>query len=564
MESDQGRPNSAVASFFQATGLLALGGASAGLAIACLVAWREMATFSQSNEIDRSLRYLMLSLVAGGAMVAPLVGITVAVRQRIAEPWVWLRDAACRMSPLFGVGCLPLLFNRQVWANRELDFLVLVGLFSYAEWTAVKTAQRCPGFGWERGLSAWLHPVKNGLWAALPGAIRRRWAGAVLVALALAVALRNVRSFGPPAATWGTETAFFSHLLRGGLPYDFQPTGGAPVEPHATFFGYVLGALHALVPGTNTLLVIHSVIVVGAALPLYLLGRRYLGQGGALLVAIAYLLYPALHGVDGRGLSEVPLGLGFFWLAWDGLVTRRDWRATGAMLLALATGEQVAIWLVVLGLYLILTGTRPKAGLLVAGASGLYFAAMAYFILPRHGGASYTTNYHDLLGPGRTGLTAALETALVNPGYAVSRIVESIKLVEVLKLLIPLALLPLRSPLSLLFWLPGLVFTVLTTEHGALGDLANQYNTHWAALIFVGLVLALVRCRRESAQKTRPIVAALVALLCAAIPSSHQLGAVLRRPLNPISYKLDAPEVGDSTTRGDRLPTMRAEPARHR
>jgi len=102
--------------------------------------------------------------------------------------------------------------------------------------------------------------------------------------------------------------------------------------------------------------------------------------------------------------------------------------------------------------------------------------------------------------------------------------------------------LPLKSPLAGLLLLPGLAFTVLTTERGTLGELANPQNAHWAALLFVGVVLALTRYRRATSPGMRPHVAALVALLCAAIPSSHQLGAVLRQPMTPVSFKLDGGE----------------------
>ena len=564
MANDRQIADSRLTVFCQAALLLALGGASVGLAVGTSLAWRELTDFALRNELDRSLRYLMLGCVVGGAIAAPVAGIVWARRRRTGDAWARLYTAARRLGPLYGVGCLPLLFHRRIWVGRELDFLVLVGLFSLGEWAAVRAAQCSTALAWERKLASSLDPVQNGLWAVVPSFVRRYWAAASLAVLAAVVAARSVQVVAPPAATWVAERNFLSHLWRGGLPFSYQPaTGGA--DPHANFLAYAVAAVHALFPGPGTLLLVHTLLVVGAALPLFLLGRRQLGQGLALLVSLVYLAYPALHGVGGCGLAYLPLGLGFFWLAWDALMTRRDGRAAWAMLLGVAAGEEVAAWLAVLGLYLLLSRTRPRAGLLVAGLGGLYFVGMAYFVLPGYGGASYTTGYHGLLGSARTGLGGALATAVVNPGYAIWRSVESLKLVDGLKLLIPLALLPLRSPLAGLLLVPGLAFTVLTTERGTLGELANPQNAHWAALLFVGVVLALTRYRRAAGPGMRPHVTALVALLCAAIPSSHQLGAVLRQPMTPVSLKLDGGEdAREASGQASEVRANRAELGRHR
>jgi hypothetical protein len=563
MASDRQIADSGLTVFCQAALLLALGGASVGLAVGTSIAWRELTDFALRNELERSLRYLMLGCVAAGALAAPLVGILWARRRRTADAWARLYAVARRLSPLYGVGCLPLLFHRRIWVGRELDFLVLVGLFSLGEWAAVRTAQGSPPLAWERKLATSLDPAQNGLWAVLPSFVRRYWAAASLVVLAAGVAARSVYAVAPPAASWVAERSFLSHLWRGGLPYSYRaPSGGA--EPHANFLAYAVAAVHALFPGPETLLLVHTVLIVGAALPLFLLARRQLGQGIALLVSLVYLAYPALHGAGGRDLAYLPLGVGFFWLAWDAMMTRRDGRAAWAMLLGVAAGEEVAAWLVVLGLYLLLSRIRPRAGLLVAGLGGLYFVGTAYFVLPRYGGVSYTAGYHGLLGSTRTGLDGALATAVANPGYAISRVGDSFKLVDGLKLLMPLALLPLKSPLAGLLLLPGLAFTVLTTERGTLGDLANPQNVHWAALLFVGVVLALNRYRRAASPGLRPHVAALVALLCAAIPSSHQLGAVLRQPVTPVSFKLEGgDDAAEASGHASEARTSRAAPGRH-
>ena len=70
---------------------------------------------------------------------------------------------------------------------------------------------------------------------------------------------------------------------------------------------------------------------------------------------------------------------------------RRDRLATVAVILTLANREDMSALLMVVGAYLILTGERPKAGLLITIIGGIYFVAIKLILMPHflHGWAAY-------------------------------------------------------------------------------------------------------------------------------------------------------------------------------
>jgi uncharacterized membrane protein len=67
-------------------------------------------------------------------------------------------------------------------------------------------------------------------------------------------------------------------------------------------------------PHSETLLILQTLLLAGAAYPCYLIGKNLLNQWGGLTFALLYLLYPALHGVnlfDFHELAFLPLTLFF-------------------------------------------------------------------------------------------------------------------------------------------------------------------------------------------------------------------------------------------------------------
>src|SRR4029079_7847289 len=94
--------------------------------------------------------------------------------------------------------------------------------------------------------------------------------------------------------------------------------------------------------------------------------------------------------------------------------------------------------------------------------------------------------------------------------------------------------LPLRHPLAPLFVLPGVFFTLLSTQHGPSVSIHYQYSAHWTAYLFIALVLVLARMP----PLRRP--AAVGALALGLLACSYRYGAILQHNTaygGPIKYK---------------------------
>src|SRR5262249_24740720 len=224
------------------------------------------------------------------------------------------------------------------------------------------------------------------------------------------------------------------------------------------------------------------------------------------------------------------------WLSLYALEARRDKLAIVAVLLTLSIREDVALTLAVWGAYLLVTGRRPRAGLVVIVVGVAYFLVMKIGVMPRFSGRNadtYALLYSKLIPPGETGFGAAMQTALGNPAYTMDSILEEGKLVYLLQILVPLGFVPLRRPLTLLLSTPGILFALLSTSPPAI-SIHYQYSAHLTTFMFVATVLALA-----SLELTRR-AGATAALVLGTALSSYQFGSVLQTHTSwggPIRYK---------------------------
>jgi hypothetical protein len=135
-------------------------------------------------------------------------------------------------------------------------------------------------------------------------------------------------------------------------------------------------------------------------------------------------------------------------------------------------------------------------------------------------------------------------TVLANPAFTMSTLAEMDKLIYMLQILVPLAFLPFRRPIWLVLAIPGFFFTVLSTHNG---PCQYQFPVQRA----LDRVLLSRRgagpgvdgkaSRRQRAARLGPIMrrAALVTMMCMALPVSYQFGALFQQTNSwggPIKY----------------------------
>jgi hypothetical protein len=172
---------------------------------------------------------------------------------------------------------------------------------------------------------------------------------------------------------------------------------------------------------------------------------------------------------------------------------------------------------------------------------------LKFVVMPRIGGGEVSTDiFKDLIPPGGKGFGAVVITVLGNPAFTMSTLAETSKLIYLLQILLPLAFIPFRRPIGLLLAIPGFFFTVLSTHYGPLVSINFQYSAPCIAFLFPGVAIGLQWLNARSAAHpqqaglaVKPQRAALVALLCLAVPVSYQFGAVFQQHNSwggPIQY----------------------------
>jgi uncharacterized membrane protein len=527
-------------------GLLLLVGEaqSVGIGLGLLVLGpASLARFVTTNTVSTEARELLL-VVAASAAAAGLLAAGLLWRTRGAGA-LW--DVGRRLAPALLAALVPPLFDWRAWEGRDLHFLATAAAFVLGVRGLVRVACAAPSLG----LARWPTPV-----------VRPRALLAAVAVAALAYALYfghhtivRHRNLDSQSFDLGLEANALWNIVHGG-PFlkssPFSGPTGSLVGYHAIFLAYVLAPLYALHQSPETLLALQALLAGAAALPLFVWSRRHAGEGPAALLAFAYLLYPALHGANLYDFHYLVLAPFFLWLTLCLLEDRHDRTAAVSGLLCLLLREDVAASLVVVGLYFVLSGRRPRAGAIVAVVSAAYFGAVKFALMPAaQPDPAFLYAWAGLLPPGERSFGAVLKTIVGNPVYALGALLTLPKLVYVLQLLVPLAFLPLRRPLGILFLLPGIFFTLLSTGYPPFTQISFQYASHWTAFLFPAAALAL--CRGNGPSCPRPLapeasLAALAALVAGTLVCSHQYGAVLQR--NTARAGFDAFRFG--TTDADR------------
>jgi uncharacterized membrane protein len=502
-----------------------LGGVSASLAnlVATFVVV-DKKPFYLHNKLDpanrASLWLLMLAGVVG--TVLPLLGLVLFSRGRAAPAIVRLADRVC---PLIIAGLLPSLFAYEIWSSQPLTYLMLL---SFSVLLTEQLVTR-----WVRGL-----PELGRSWARVRSFPRLgRWLPlTIVIAAAIGYAvffsyytLLNHRRFGTSAFDLGINVNWCFNALHG-RPFRctvlFGPDGGNFLAGHAIFAMFLWLPFYAIHPGPEMFLIYQSVMCGIAAIPLYLLAKQLLPRAGAVVVALAYLLFAPLHGPNFYDFHELPVALPFHFLLYLAVAKERYRWVPLLTIVLYAHREDVSVGLTILGIFLMLSGVRPKVGAALALISPLVFVAIKFVLMPAMGSWWFAGIYKDLQPAGSDGYGPVVQTILINPAYALSTLLREEKLVYFLHLFAPLVFLPLRKPALVLLALPGFFFTLMTTGYPPTVSIAFQYTTHWIPYLFLATVLSL-RVIRDTLGPERQW-GAIAALALGIASHSTTFGAVIQ------------------------------------
>lgn len=525
--------------------LLAVCGASAGLFVQELRGdW--LVEFVRANALSLGNRQRLLLSMAAGTLTAVLLGAALLWRRGPAA----LRQAAHLLAPAVLLAVVPPLARARGWdalkaAAAIAVFVLLFERLVRISLTAAAEAPLVPGLARARALAG---AAADRLRAGVPQWLRARTPAAVVVlAAAFYAVYMSVFTLWMHGRfqTYGYDLGQYDNIFWStlhGYPLRCAPLGltenWSELRNHAELSVFALLPFYALRPRADTLLVMQSVILALAAIPIYRIAARRIPRPQACVLALAYLLYPPLHGLQFYDFHFQPIAATFVLLTIDFVDERRWVPMALCFVVALGCREDIPVGLAVLGAFLALSGHRVRAGLVIAAVSATYFVVIRFIVMPRFGAWYFQDIYKDLLPDGARNFSGVIATLLTNPLYVLGTMLTADKLRYALQVLAPLAFLPLRRPWLVVSVVPGSIFTVLTTGYGPTVDIGFQYSAHFIPYVFPAAALALAACgegvRRRAALAALVAGTLLTTTLWGAIPPRESIrGGFFELPMTP-------------------------------
>jgi uncharacterized membrane protein len=495
-----------------------------------------VALLSENHLSARNRNLAVLQMLAAAAAVAVLGGL-LAWRARTTAPakLAWLSHLA---APLLLLPFLPALLT-----EGYADLPTLVAAFALFL-LVLERLLRLSAVAWDERprmpTPRWLVRPALVARAALtrlstPAAFMRRHLPLLLVLTGVVFyafymsryTLYQHRKFGTMGYDLGQYDAMIYSTLRG-LPMRCAPLGleepWSNLRGHADFGILLVLPFYALRPGSETILIFQASVLALGALPLFLFARRWLPQGWAAVIAGAYLCYPPLHGANFYDFHLQPVAAVLVLWAIYFLEVRR-WAAYWAFfVLALICREDISIGLCVLGLFLVLSGYRPRAGALTAAIAGTYFVLMRFVIMPHFGSWWFSDMYKGLYPVDDSSFRGVVRTLISNPAYVLKSLLTADKLRYALQVLAPLVFLPIRRVWLVPSLFGGVASTVLTTGYAPTIDTGFQYIGHFLGYMFPAAAVALSSIGTEIGGRARRRAAGLT-LVVATVLASINWGA---------------------------------------
>ncbi len=291
---------------------------------------------------------------------------------------------------------------------------------------------------------------------SLPKIMKKCWIAVIvlsavfmLVFTALAMTMRYYK-LSTPAFDFGIFAQMFENM-KDGLGPVTTVERNYRLSHFAVHFSpayYLLLPFYMLFPHPVTLQVLQGMLVTSGMIPVFLIARKY---GFSLihssLFSAIYALYPAFTGGCSYDIHENCMLPAFLlWLIWA-VEREKTLPMLVFALLTLLVKEDAAVYVAVIGLYLLLSDRSEKTralGAVIFGAACVYFFAVCAY-LNNSGLGIMEWRYKDYMYSGGALITSIVVTAFTNPGYILSNLFTGEKLTFTVQTLGVLGGIPLVS-----------------------------------------------------------------------------------------------------------------------
>lgn len=325
----------------------------------------------------------------------------------------------------------------------------------------------------------------------------------------------------------------FWNATQGTLFYTSLEGGISHFGRHFSPIFFLLLPFYALRPDPTTLLVLQSIALGLAAIPLYLIAHNRLGHAvPALAVGLVYLASPVVHDINiVNEFHEVAFAIPLLFLAFFAVETAR-WRLYWvAVVGALMVKEDVALVVAALGLYVAFAAGHRRQGLATFLAATIWFIVVVELVMPALRGSLGPVPFvgYEYLGDGIFGIAWGV---LTRPGELLEVMTAAPKREFLKWLFLPVGFLALLAPRVLFVALPGL-FLILASTNPSTYAIFERYVAPALPFIFIAAVFGVERLAgwgERLARRTRNLMQcgvlalAVVPLVAGTFYSQQQLG----------------------------------------
>jgi len=292
------------------------------------------------------------------------------------------------------------------------------------------------------------------------------------------------------------EQAFWTTTHQGMLLSNTYE-GGSHFRIHNSPVFLLLVPAYWAVPTLASLLVAQTIAMAAGAWAVFLLARQAFSreaEPAAAMLAVAYLLYHPMHGVNYDQFNELAFATAPIIFAFYHLYGRRYGWFWVFSLLALATKEDMSFLVGMLGLYAAAVSYPDRRGMLsglgLACFAGVWLWFSMQVVFPYFRGPQpwpYFTLYYGHLG---NSMGEAVRTILTRPDIVLPLLIRKKTVLLFLELVAPLAFFPLRAPGVLLVGGPTWLVFTLSSFQGTTNT-GSRYMAPLVAVLFVALVLGM-------------------------------------------------------------------------
>jgi uncharacterized membrane protein len=322
-----------------------------------------------------------------------------------------------------------------------------------------------------------------------------KWAAPLIIAIvclfSIFLAFRQHAAFQTNVYDLGSYAQVVWNLSHGyGFTTSLGPTNY--LTNHFSLLLLILAPFFSVWPDARVLMVAESIALTTSIIPAYLIVRARYPRLAPLLV-LAFAFSPLLHQTVTAEFHGVMLATPFLAWAFYGVYTRRTWLLLSMLGLAVLAREDVGLYVASFGLFMLIF----RKGQRLLGAAIMAFGALWVIVIINWVMPSLGTAYHHWIAFSSVGgesLSDMVRNALRDPVQLIASTVTPSKLKALVRLIAPLAGLPLLAFGYPLLWIPMTVLYLISNASSS-GLLNSWRLAPFLPLLWGSIAVLIVRLR---------------------------------------------------------------------